>query len=455
MCGILGLIIPDKNAFQKAFIGLLELQHRGQESAGISIMLDVGKLKTFKGIGLVNDVLSKYLDQNITGYSAIAHTRYSTTGKLLLANAQPIQGNDGDAEISLAHNGNIINRDTISEYVNNNNGDSDSISDTVVLSRMLCQLYPELPLEKRIAKVMHLLKGAYNLVLLKANKLIAVRDPWGFRPLVYGQFKQGGYAVASEVGSLNALGCININEIQPGEIYIFEKDKVDVINSIMPSKILALCTFEHIYFSREDNIWDGLRVSDVRFRLGQELAIESPIEADFITAVPTTAENAARGFAETAKQKYLEIIRVNKSLGRTFIQPDTYDQIESAKNKYHIDTASVEGKHIVLVDDSLVRGTTMKILVDSLRQAGAAKIHARIASPPMLHPCFMGINISGYKELIAAHHNLGEIQKVLNVDSLEYLTIEGMTRAIGSRNSYCNACFTGKYPFQLIDDGLM
>jgi amidophosphoribosyltransferase len=379
---------------------------------------------------------------------AIGHTRYSTTGSSSLHNAQPFLVETRHGPVALAHNGNLVNSAALRADLLEHGVGLTSTTDSEVMTLMLASAPGDTWLE-RVSVCMQHWVGAYSVVILTREGVYAARDPWGVRPLTIGRLPAGGHAVASETGALEVMGCDGIREVKPGEVVALHKAALIVRQALPPVAPLALCTFEHIYFSRPDSQWDGQVVYEVRRRLGQALAQEAPVEADLVIPIPDSSVPAALGFAEESGIPYREGLIKNRYIGRTFIQPSPKMRRQGVFLKFNPVPEVLSGKRVVVIDDSLVRGTTSAHLIQLLHQAGARQVHLYITCPPILHPCFMGVDMATHEELIAYRYSLEEINQLLGTDSLHYLSLEKMMAAIGSSSGYCNACFTGQYPFDL------
>ncbi len=445
-CGVVGIAAVD-SAAELASLALHALQHRGQESAGITVA-DGHRLKTHKHMGLVADIFDEAATRNLTGNYAIGHVRYSTSGMSNLLNAQPLQVASHRGTVSLAHNGNLVNAPELRREMERNGSIFATTSDTEVILHMLARSHAA-AWEDALAEVLPRIKGAYSLVLLTRDKLIAARDPHGFRPLSLGRYRDS-YVVASESCAFDIIGARYLREIAPGEMVILGEGELasrKAGNSV-PEKC---CVFEHVYFSRPDSMVFGTNVEVVRRRSGEILGREAPAEADLVCAVPDSSNTAALGYARASGLPFeLALIR-NHYVGRTFISPAQKVRDMSVRIKFNPVAGVVAGKRIVVVDDSIVRGTTMRKLVKLFRSAGAAEVHLRIASPPVTNPCFYGIDTPVRNELIAASHSVEEIATYLRVDSLAYLSLPGLIEATGDSDRYCDACFTGKYPVSFSD----
>ena len=444
-CGVFGVASSLKDVARMTYFGLYTLQHRGQEAAGIAVSDGYG-INLHKGIGLVNQVFNEDIINQLRGKFAIGHNRYSTTGSSVLINAQPFKIQTRYGPLALAHNGNLVNAAELRQQLFDRGVGLTSTSDSEIMTMMLAGSPGDTWL-KRISHAMTQWSGAFALVILTKDGVYAARDPWGLRPLTIGQLPHRGHAVASETGALESIGCDAIREINPGEVVYLHEAALIVRQAIPPSIPSALCTFEHIYFSRPDSIWDKRVVHDVRIRLGKQLAREDSIDADVVVPVPDSSIPAAIGYARESGISFETGLIKNRYIGRTFINPSQDMRRQGVNLKLNPLPSVLSDKRVIVIDDSIVRGTTSQRIVKMLRSAGAREVHLRITCPPIAHPCFMGVDMPTYEELIA--HNLCEndICAQLGADSLHFLSLDGMMKAINSENSYCNACFTGHYPF--------
>jgi amidophosphoribosyltransferase len=450
-CGVFGIWGHD-NAAELTYYGLYALQHRGQESAGIA-SVDGRKMYQHKGMGLVSEVFDEDVLKTLKGHAAIGHVRYSTTGDSSIANAQPLTFGFQRGNMALAHNGNLINAYQIHGRLERQGSIFQTTSDTEVVAHLIAK--SGLPtIEENVKESMSVVKGAYAFLILTDDKLLALRDPHGLRPMALGQF-EGAYVVASETCAFDTSGAEYIRDIEPGEMLFIDKDGIHSQKFAFTSKP-SLCTFEYIYFARPDSDIDGFNVHSVRKKFGKLLAEEFPVEADVVIGVPDSSISAAIGYAEATGIPYEIGLIKNKYIGRTFIQPSQELRERGVKLKLSAVRKVVEGKRVVLIDDSIVRGTTSKRIVQMLRDAGAAEVHLLISSPPVTNACFYGIDTSAKQELIAANKSVPEIQEYIGADTLHYLSEETMLRAFGvedrSTHKFCNACFTGRYPTEIYED---
>jgi amidophosphoribosyltransferase len=446
-CGVIGVFGPNENVASMTFYGLYALQHRGQEAAGIAVA-DGFNIRMHKEIGLVSQVFNNQNLLPLQGHYAIGHTRYSTTGSSVARNAQPFMVETQHGPIAVAHNGNLVNAPQLRQELLQRGVGLSSTSDSEVIIMMLAGARGSTWLD-RIRSVMRKWNGAYSLVILTRDGVYAVRDPWGFRPLSVGLLPSGGHAAASESCALQTIGCIAIREVKPGEIIALSNNALTVHQAMIPKTRQAACTFEFIYFARPDSIWNGQNVHEVRQRLGQQLAIENKIEADAVIPIPDSSVPAAIGFAAQSGIPYNEGLVKNRYIGRTFIQPTESLRKQGVALKFNPLPGNIRNKRLIVIDDSIVRGNTTGPLVKLLREAGAKEIHMCITCPPIIHPCFMGVDMGTYDELIAHRLTIEEICQKTGADSLTFLSLPGMMRAIGGIYGYCNACFTGRYPFHV------
>lgn len=446
-CGILGVCAPGEDVSRLAYFGLFALQHRGQEAAGIAVS-DGQKLDLYKDIGLVSSVFDPAHLAGLDGSMGIAHCRYSTFGSSVISNVQPFMIDTRYGTIALAHNGNLVNAAKLRNELMQAGIGFSSTSDTEVMTMMLAGADGD-DWYGHIASCMRKWVGAYCLVILTRESVYAVRDPWGFRPLSAGRLPGGGHAVASESGALRTMGCTDIREVRPGEIVRMCGEDMDIRQGIPPAQPAALCIFENVYFSRPDSNWDDQNVHQIRQRLGEQLAREARIDADVVIPVPDSSIPAAIGYARASGIPYNDGFIKNRYIGRTFIEPTDSLRKLGVALKFNVINENVEGKRLIMIDDSLVRGTTTGALVGLLKAAGAREVHVCITCPPIRHPCFMGVDMGTYEELLA--HNMSEeqIRAAIGADSLHYLSLEGLLGSSGSRSGYCTACYTGKYPIEI------
>jgi len=450
-CGVLGISTPHGDGVaQMAFFGLFALQHRGQEAAGIAVS-DGRRARVHKDEGLVANVFTGDTLAPLTGYHAIGHTRYSTTGSNAARNIQPFLVETMHGPLAVAHNGNLVNASTLRDELLARGFGLTATSDTEVFTLMLAASGGR-TWEERLERTAPAWKGAFSLVLLTADQVIAVRDPWGFRPLSVGRLPQGGHAIASETCALVTLGCTEISEVAPGEIVSLRGAEIERHQALAPARP-ARCTFEFVYFSRPDSVWDGHNVHHVRQRLGEELATESGVEADVVVPVPDSSIPAAVGFSRASGIPFNDGLIKNRYIGRTFIEPTQDMRERGVALKFNALAENLQGRRVVMIDDSLVRGTTAGPLVRLLREAGATEVHLRITCPPITHACHFGVDMGHDGDLMASRKTIEEMREFIGADSLAFLSLDGMMRAVGSADGagYCNACFTGEYPIPVGD----
>ncbi len=443
-CGVVAVASPSTEAARVAFFGIYALQHRGQEAAGIAVA-DGRSVRVHKGQGLVSQVFQPGTLDPLVGSLAIGHTRYSTTGGSSERNVQPYVVETIHGPLGVANNGNLVNADQLRNKLLESGAGLQSSSDSEVLALMLAAADGE-TWEERLANVMPSWEGAYSLVVLAGTKVVAARDPMGFRPLSMGRLPSGGHVVASETGALRTVGCESIREIEPGEVVVLQGQIVRSHQAIPANAQQARCTFEHIYFSRPDATWDGLNVHQARQNLGEELAREHPIEADVVIPVPDSSTPAAIGYANVSGIPYNDGFVKNRYIGRTFIEPTDELRQQGVALKFNTLPENIDGRRVVVVDDSIVRGTTSGQLIRLIRDAGATEVHVRITCPPVAHPCFFGVDMGSYDQLIAHQLGVPEIRDHIGADSLGFLSVSRMMKALGRDDGYCNACFTGEYP---------
>ena len=452
-CGVFGVFSPQtSDVASTAYYGLFALQHRGQESCGI-VVNDDGIFQSYKDTGLVNDVFTPQILAKLgEGNMAVGHVRYGTTGGNDRSNAQPIVVNHIKGRMALAHNGNIVNCEQLRRELELEGSIFSTTSDTEVISYIITKERLKAPsIEQAVNQAMRRVKGAYSLVIMSPSKLIAVRDAHGFRPLCYGKTEDGRYVVASESCALDAVSAKFIRDIRPGEILVFDQNGARSITDHCGEADGSLCVFEYIYFARPDSVIDGCSVHNARMRAGAFLALEHPVQADVVIGVPDSGLDAAVGYAKQAGIPYEIGFIKNKYIGRTFIQPGQKSREDKVKIKLNPIADVVRGKRIVMIDDSIVRGTTSARIVKLLREEGAKEIHMRASAPPFLNPCYYGTDIDSRENLIAASHSVEEIAKIIGVDSLGYLSVESVKQiAKGLHGTgYCTACFDGAYPTEI------
>ncbi len=452
-CGVFGICAPGEDVARLTFFALHALQHRGQESAGIATS-DGVVAHIYKAMGLVTQVFTEENLATLPGHLAIGHNRYSTTGSSRLRNAQPLLIETALGPLGVAHNGNLINAPELRRDLLQRGVGLSTSSDSEVIVQLLAGGHGDW--NSRLRTLMAQADGAYALTILTRHAIYGLRDPWGFRPLCIGKLNGDGYVLASESCALATIGASLVREVLPGEIVRLDQNGLHSEQGVM-SRPFSLCTFEHIYFARPDSMFQGETIHQIRQRLGRALAREAPAEADLVVAVPDSGTPAAIGYAQASGLPFSEGFIKNRYIGRTFIQPSDKLRQNSVSLKFNPLPGNLEGKRVVMVDDSIVRGNTAGPLVQLLRDAGASAVHVRVSSPPIKHPCFMGVDMASYDELIAHNFDVPEICHKIGADSLAYLSIDSMMRAVGAieangtSHGYCNACFTGHYPISLLE----
>jgi amidophosphoribosyltransferase len=446
-CGVIALSTNGTEVAQQAFFGLFALQHRGQEAAGIAVS-DGAMVRLHKDVGLVSQVFTPDTLVPLVGTHAIGHTRYSTTGASGARNAQPFVVETMHGPLGVAHNGNLVNAAYLRAELLTRGFGLTATSDTEVMTLMLAAA-KSMSWEERLAEVMPAWVGAYSLVVLTADGVLAARDPWGFRPLSLGRLPDGGHAVASETCALRTLGCDGITEVEPGEIVVLQRNDARRIQALPPARTSSRCTFEFIYFSRPDSHWDGMGVHQVRQRLGERLAREHPVAADVVVPVPDSSIPAAIGYSSVSGIPYNDGLIKNRYIGRTFIEPTPAMRERRVAMKFNSLPDNLAGRRVVLIDDSLVRGTTAGPLVALVREAGAREVHVRITCPPIIEACHFGVDMGHDDDLIAARLSVEELRRHIGADSLAFLSVNDMMSALNRTSGYCNACFTGAYPVEI------
>ena len=453
-CGVFGVFAPGEDVARLTFFGLHALQHRGQESAGIATS-DGERLSTYAEMGLVTQIFNEEALEGLQGLAAIGHTRYSTTGSSVACNIQPLLVEDRsphlplidgqNRQLALAHNGNIVNADILRADLESLGVPFETTTDSEVLAQLIATA-PGATWEERFGEMMRRANGAYSLAVLTRDAVFGVRDPNGIRPLCIGQLNGSGYVIASETCALDQIGAEFLREVEPGEVVRLDADGLTSWRPVEPQR-RALCLLEYIYFARPDSRMRGELLYQARMRMGAQLAREHPVDADIVIGVPDSATAAAIGYAQEAGITYVEALVKNRYVGRTFIQPDQRLRDRGVQMKFNPLPELLEGRRVIVVDDTIVRGTTTPRVVAMLRRAGAREVHMRITSPPIQHPCFYGVDMATKGELIAARESTEQIRQHIGADSLGYLSLEATAAATGqSEDSLCTACFTGDYP---------
>jgi amidophosphoribosyltransferase len=441
-CGIFGVYAPGEDVARLTFFALFALQHRGQESAGIATT-DGKRLQLYAKMGLVSQVFTEDSLSHLKGDIAIGHNRYSTTGSSRITNAQPLIVGNGENAIAIAHNGNIVNAEHLYQELSDMGYTFQTSTDTEVIANLILSS-PEKSWVDKIKYAMHRLQGAYSLTLLTNHTLYGVRDPFGVRPLCLGAIN-GGWVIASESCALDHIGASFIREIEPGEIVSVTDNGVDSYQEEVGRR--ALCIFEYIYFARPDSVINGRLLYPARLAMGEGLAQEHQVDADLVMGVPDSATAAGIGYARCSGIPLCEGLLKNRYVGRTFIEPDQRIRDLGVKLKFNPLPQLLDGKRVVVIDDSIVRGTTTPQVVRLLRRAGAKEVHMRICAPPIRYPCFFGVDMATRWELIAAHKTVPEVRDFIGADSLGHLSIDGLIKAVDlPKDIFCLACFTGDYP---------
>jgi amidophosphoribosyltransferase len=442
VCGVFGVYAPDRDVARLTYFGLFALQHRGQESAGIAVS-EQGRLTGLRDLGLVTQVFNEQKLHGLPGQVAIGHTRYSTTGSSQWSNAQPLVQHGHTRIVALGHNGNLVNATALREELNAAGVTLRATSDSEVIAALIAN--DESPLEQAVANAMARLEGAYSIVALAEGRLVAFRDPHGFRPLVLGRIHDD-WVVASETCALDLVGADFVREVEPGEAVLADADGLRTIQAVEPASPGALCVFEFFYLARPDSRLSGIEVHGARVRMGERLAQEAPVEADLVLPIPDSGTPAAIGFSRAMGIPFSEGLIKNRYVGRTFIQPDQELRRQGIRLKFN-PLAEVAGKRLVVVDDSIVRGNTTREIVQMLFQAGAAEVHVRVSSPPVIGQCFYGIDLADPAELVASAKSVEEVRDYIGATSLAYLSHDALVESTRRPESeLCRACLTREYP---------
>ncbi len=453
-CGVFGIWSPVKQKLPMlTYYGLFALQHRGQEAAGIAVNED-GVFRYHRDLGLVHEVFHhQELDQLGEGQISVGHVRYSTSGVSNRSNAQPVVVRHIKGSMALCHNGNLVNSYELREQLENDGCIFHSTTDTEVISYLITRERLHCTsIEEAVNHVVGRIHGAYSLVIMSPTKLIAVRDPHGFRPLCYGTTKDGSVVFASESCALDAVGAKLVRDLKPGEIMVCDRNGLRSIEDHVGEAKPSVCVFEYIYFARPDSVIDGASVHEARVRAGAFLALEHPVQADVVIGVPDSGLDAALGYAKQSGIPYGIGMLKNKYIGRTFISPGQAAREDLVKIKLNPIAETIRGKRVVLIDDSIVRGTTSARIVRLVREAGATEVHFRVSAPPFLNPCYYGTDIDSRENLIACHHTVEEIAEFIGADSLGYLSVENALKLAAGNDAegrFCSACFDGKYPTEV------
>lgn len=452
-CGVFGIYnSDDHDVALLTYYALYALQHRGQESAGIAVN-DNGTILHHKDMGLVPEVFNSVILNHLKGKVAIGHVRYSTTGASLRENAQPMVIKYKNGQLALAHNGNLVNAADIRREMEEKGAIFQSTNDTEVIANLISR-YRVLNdnIEDTLTNMMKDIKGSYALTIMTPRRLIGIRDPLGIRPLCIGKIKNS-YVIASESCALDAIGAKFVRDVRPGEIVLIGEDGLKSVQTGAASEP-KLCIFEFVYFARPDSFLDGASVHQSRIEAGKMLAKEHPVDADVVIGAPDSGLTAAIGFSMESGIQYGQGLLKNRYVGRTFIKPDQGQRETSVRIKFNAMRDAVKDKRVVMVDDSIVRGTTTRRIVQMLKDAGAKEVHMRVSSPPVKYPCFFGIDIASRKQLVASSHSVEEIRKMIGADSLGYLSFEGLLKTpVGAKCGFCTACFKGDYPMEVPVEG--
>ena len=450
MCGIVG-VSGSPEAARLAYLGLYALQHRGQESAGLVSLDAKGGPRFHRGMGLVSEIFSESVLAGLPGDVAVGHARYATMGSTVLANAQPILANYRSGTLTIAHNGNLTNANALRQRLVAEGALLNSSSDTETIVHLIARSRAD-DVESQIREALAQVEGAYSLVLTVGRVMYAIVDPHGFRPLVVGRLADGGIVVASETCALDLVGATLVRQLEAGDVVRVIDGTLEQLRSL-PAQRISRCVFELVYFARPDSSVFGESVDAVRRELGRQLAREQPVHnGQVVFSVPDSSNAMALGYSDVSGIRLEHALIRNHYVGRTFINPTQSVRVEKVKIKFNPVREIIEGRSVVVVDDSLVRGTTSKGLVQMIRGAGAREVHLRLGSPPIISPCHYGIDTPTREELIAATHSIEEVRAFLGVDSLGYLSLDGMLRAAGSTSRFCHACFSGAYPVPVDDD---
>jgi len=445
MCGVFGVYAAERDVARLTYFGLFSLQHRGQESAGIAVS-EQGRLTALRDLGLVTQVFDEQKLHALPGQVAIGHTRYSTTGSSQWSNAQPLVQHGRARTVALGHNGNLVNADALRDELRAEGVTLHGTSDSEVIAALIANA--EMPLDEAVASAMRKLEGAYSIVALSEGTLVAFRDPHGFRPLVLGRIHDD-WVVASETCALDLVGAEFVREIERGEVVLVDGEGMRSVRAVDPPAAGALCIFEFFYLARPDTRLDGIEVHGARLRMGEQLARESPVDADLVLPIPDSGTPAAIGFSRALGIPFSEGLIKNRYIGRTFIQPDQELRRQGVRLKFN-PLAEVAGKRLVVVDDSIVRGNTTRAIVQMLFDAGAAEVHVRVSSPPVIGQCFYGIDLADPDEMVAAGRTVEEVREQIGATSLAYLSHEGLVEATRRPESeLCSACLTRRYPTEV------
>lgn len=448
-CGVFAIYDPDGDCARSTYYGLYALQHRGQESCGIAVNNN-RDITHYKDMGLVSDVFNDEMLSKLNGTMAVGHVRYSTTGESMRENAQPLVLRYIKGNIALAHNGNLVNKDDLANELSVTGAIFQTTTDTEMIAYTIAkERLNSKTVEEAVEKTINHLVGAFSLIVMSPQKLIAVRDPWGFRPLCMGR-KDKAIIFASETCALDSIGAEFVRDLEPGEIVVVQDGEIKSIKTHVGKKPYTMCIFEYLYFARPDSVIEGQSAHDSRMLAGKYLAQEYPVDADVVVGVPDSGLSAAMGYAEESGIPYGIGFVKNKYIGRTFIQPSQAMRENSVRIKLNVLRSTVEGKRVVMVDDSIVRGTTSKRIVSLLRNFGAKEVHVRSSAPPFMWPCYFGTDVPSRDQLVACNYSMDGIRELIGADSLGFLSIDSLKKIIPNANcGYCDGCFSGKYPVEI------
>ena len=445
-CGVFAIYDPDGDCARTTYYGLYALQHRGQESCGIAVNNN-RDITHYKDMGLVNDVFNDEILTKLDGKMAVGHVRYSTTGESMRENAQPLVLRYVKGNIAIAHNGNLVNKDELAQELSVTGAIFQTTTDTEMIAYTIAkERLNSKSVEEAVEKTINHLVGAFSLIVMSPQKLIAARDPWGFRPLCMGK-KGDAIVFASETCALDSVGAEFVRDIEPGEIVVVQDGKISTIRTHVGKQPHTMCIFEYLYFARPDSIIEGQSAHDSRMLAGKYLAQEFPVEADVVIGVPDSGLSAAMGYAKESGIPYDIGFVKNKYIGRTFIQPSQAMRENSVRIKLNVLKSTVEGKRVVMVDDSIVRGTTSKRIVSLLRHFGATEVHVRSSAPPFMFPCYFGTDVPSKDQLVACNYTMDGIKELIGADSIGFLSVNSLKKIIPIANcQFCDGCFSGKYP---------
>lgn len=448
-CGVFAVYDADGDCARSAYYGLFALQHRGQESCGIAVNNN-RDITHYKDMGLVNDVFDEEILTKLDGTMAVGHVRYSTTGESMRENAQPLVLRYSKGNIAIAHNGNLVNKDALADELSVTGAIFQTTTDTEMIAYTIARERLNTgSVEEAVERTMDHLVGSFSLIVMSPQKLIAARDPWGFRPLCMG--KRGKAVIfASETCALDAVGAEFVREIEPGEIVVVKNGEIKTIRTHVGKKPHTMCIFEYLYFARPDSIIEGQSAHDSRMLAGKYLAQEYPADADVVIGVPDSGLSAATGFSQESGIPYGIGFVKNKYIGRTFIQPSQAMRENAVRIKLNVLRSTIDGKRVVMVDDSIVRGTTSKRIVSLLRQFGAKEVHVRSSAPPFMWPCYFGTDVPSRDQLVACNYDMEGIRRLIGADSIGFLSVEALKKIIPNAScGYCDGCFSGKYPIEI------